>query len=189
MRLQNCPPHTASCVFFRLHPRYATFFLPPVRIIQVTAFLMTLRRKNLLPHTPLVYTYGIMLMYGMLVTCVDANRFGVLHMTMTLAAVAAVLRMGLALNKYVVWAIVSAAAHFARYTIRDLGCDKESDLVSRGKYLHGSYEDWQIRWLLANAIGVIVLTLLGIYKIKNPRRSSCATGEAASTNAKSQKEA
>ena len=107
----------------------------------------------------------------------------------SLAALAAVLRMGLALNKYVVWTIVSAAAHFARYTIRDLGCDKESDLVTREKYLYGSYEDWQIRWLLANAIGVIVLSLLGIYKIKNPRRRSCATGEATSTNAKSQKEA
>ena len=27
---------------------------------------MTLRRKNLLPHSPLVYTYGLMLVYGML---------------------------------------------------------------------------------------------------------------------------
>ena len=49
----------------------------------MTAFLMTLRRKNLLPHAPLVYTYGIMLAYGMFVACAEGERGGALHMTMT----------------------------------------------------------------------------------------------------------
>lgn len=43
--------------------RYATQFVY-VWIVQFTAFLMTLRRKNLAPHTPLVFTYGFMLAYA-----------------------------------------------------------------------------------------------------------------------------
>ena len=49
--------------------RYSTQFIY-VWIIQFNAFLMTVRRKNLAPHTFLVTTYGLMLVFGY---CVSAT--------------------------------------------------------------------------------------------------------------------
>ena len=138
---------------------------------------MTLRRKNLLPHSPLVYTYGLMLVYGMLVACAEGQAFGSLHMTMTLAAVAALLRMGLGLNKYVVWSLTAALAHHARYTVM---APLRTSLLLFPEHPRGeepaddvaaAYLAWGPRWPYANAVGIVALTLLGLYKINHPRKT------------------
>ena len=53
--------------------RYSTQFLY-VFIIQFNAFLMTMRRKNLAPHTFLVTTYGLMLVFGYAVSATPPPR-------------------------------------------------------------------------------------------------------------------
>lgn len=62
-------------------------------IIQFTAFLMTLRRKNLVSHTPLIATYGIMLVLGLCVSTYDHITADMLLLTHILANSAAILRM------------------------------------------------------------------------------------------------
>ena len=43
---------------------------------EFTAFLMTLRRKNLAPHGPLVTTYGLMLGTGFVISTIDHSMHG-----------------------------------------------------------------------------------------------------------------
>jgi hypothetical protein len=84
--------------------RYSTQFIY-LFIIQFTAFLMTLRRKNLVSHTPLVITYAIMLTIGLCISTYDLIVAGSFYTTHILANSTAVLRMGLGLDKYFVWFI------------------------------------------------------------------------------------
>jgi len=93
--------------------RFATQFFY-VWIIQFTAFLMTLRRKNLVPHGPLVTTYGVMLASGFVISTIDHTLHGSWLMVNALATAAAVLRLGLRVNKYVLWGGLGAALHVAR---------------------------------------------------------------------------
>ena len=93
--------------------RYSTQFFY-VWIIQFTAFLMTLRRKNLAPHGPLVVTYGLMLTAGAMISTYDHYLNGCWLFHGMLAHTAAGLRMGLRLNKYVLWVGLAAAVHFSR---------------------------------------------------------------------------
>jgi len=88
-----------------------------VWLIQVTAFLMTLRRKNLAPHTPLVFTYGGMLLVCLLVATHELWLFGSIAMPLAIANTAAICRIGLGVNKYVLWSTVACAVHFARQSI------------------------------------------------------------------------
>jgi len=93
--------------------RFATQFFY-VWIIQFTAFLMTLRRKNLAPHGPLVTTYGAMLTAGFVISTIDHSLHGSWLMANTLATAAAVLRLGLGINKYVLWGGLALALHVSR---------------------------------------------------------------------------
>ncbi|KAJ1459636.1 hypothetical protein M885DRAFT_510802 [Pelagophyceae sp. CCMP2097] len=100
---------TAGCLFGAR--RFSTQFYY-VWIIQFTAFLLTLRRKNLVPHKPLVVLYGVMLSTGFAVSTYD-HRGSFLALNI-LANGAAVGRMGLRINKYALWAGLAVALHFAR---------------------------------------------------------------------------
>jgi hypothetical protein len=84
--------------------RYSTQFIY-LWIIQFTAFLMTLRRKNLVPHTPLVVTYAVMLTIGLCISTHDLIIGQCFYATHILANGAALLRMGLGMDKYLVWLI------------------------------------------------------------------------------------
>lgn len=78
--------------------RFSTQFFY-VWIIQFTAFLMTLRRKNIAPHWPLVIGYGIMLASGFVISSYDHYIHGSWLMVNTLGNTAAILRLWLRLNK------------------------------------------------------------------------------------------
>jgi len=93
--------------------RFSTQFFY-VWIIQFTAFLMTLRRKNIAPHGPLVVTYGVMLTAGFLVSTHDHYTHGLWLSVQTLAHVAATLRLGVRLNKYVLWIGLAVLVHVGR---------------------------------------------------------------------------
>ena len=167
-------------VFMKSHSSLSNKFY---RIIQVTAFLMTLRRKNLLPHAPLVYTYGLMLAYGMFVACAEGERAGVLHMTMTLAEGAALLRMGLGLNKYLVWTLTACVAHFARLTVGIAPPQGPFGFDDPKRYA-ALQEEWGgRRWLCLNVAGIMALTLLGLYKLKYPRVTAASVKAAANAKA------
>lgn len=74
----NCPAQPSSHSLLSV-----TFSLAA----EFTAFLMTLRRKNIAPHGPLVVTYGVMLSLGFLVSTYDHYLHGSWLMVNTLANV------------------------------------------------------------------------------------------------------
>ena len=93
--------------------RFSTQFAY-VWIIQFTAFLMTLRRKNIAPHGPLVTTYGVMLTLGALVSLYDHATAGLFLAHNILAHSACMLRLGLRVPKYLLWTGLAVAVHVAR---------------------------------------------------------------------------
>lgn len=96
--------------------RFSTQFIY-VWIIQLNAFLMTLRRKNLAPHSALVWTYGVMLVFGFVVCSYEASTIGAFVMVNTLANSAAVLRLYFRMPKYILWSGMAILTHFARKTL------------------------------------------------------------------------
>lgn len=88
-----------------------------VFIIQTYAFTLTLRRKNLVSHRATVFIYSYQLSIGAAVAQIEIWQAGgmqALFMFPCMAACAMLLRVGLGLNKYVVWAIMGMATQFAR---------------------------------------------------------------------------
>ena len=88
-----------------------------VWVIQFTAFLLTLRRKNLAPHNPLMITYGAMLAFGIGVALYEAHLMGSTIMPLALSNIAVIGRMYFGINKYVLWAGMAVVVHFARMTL------------------------------------------------------------------------
>ena len=78
-----------------------------VWIIQFTAFLMTLRRKNLAPHRVIVYMYAAMLFSGFCTTTYDLIHESCFFLCHILGNCAFLLRLGVGWSKYAVWATVS----------------------------------------------------------------------------------
>ena len=78
---------------------------------------MTLRRKNLAPHYPLIATYGAILAFSTGVGLYETTYFSSIYMVLSLTNLAALGRMGFGINKYVLWVgmagIVRGAPHFA----------------------------------------------------------------------------
>jgi hypothetical protein len=93
--------------------RFSTQFVY-VWIIQFTAFLLTLRRKNLAPHGPLIKCYGVMLAAGFGVATYDHYTHGCWLLINAMANSAAVMRMYFRMNKYVLWTFWSAVVYFFR---------------------------------------------------------------------------
>uniref|UniRef100_A0A7S2X795 Uncharacterized protein n=1 Tax=Lotharella oceanica TaxID=641309 RepID=A0A7S2X795_9EUKA len=138
--------------------RYATQFIY-VWIIQFTAFILTLRRKNLVPHTPSMVFYGIMLSFGFCVNFYDLRTENSFLMANTLANLAAFLRLGCRMPKYLLWALMSVLAHFARLTT---GLDKSSAMGrSGGKF----WTDMGEIWFPLYAVSVCLVIALGVMKV------------------------
>jgi len=90
-----------------------------VFIIQVYAFTLTLRRKNLVSHRATVVIYAYQLTIGASAAQIEIWKAGgvqAMFMFPALASATCLLRVGAGLNKYVVWAILSALIQFARRT-------------------------------------------------------------------------
>lgn len=94
-----------------------TMHLVFVFIIQVTAFLLTLRRKNVGSNVIIGALYAIMLFTGQTVGLYD-DRYGQeLFMTGTVGHFAIILRLGpLHLNKYIMWTSLGLGVHYVRST-------------------------------------------------------------------------
>jgi len=121
--------------------RFSTQFIY-VWIVQFTAFLMTLRRKNLVPHTPLLYIYGVMLSFGFFVATSDALLHSSWALVNALANGAAYLRLGWRVNKYALWLGMAAVAHVGRKSVA-------------GEEGYGEYASlWPLLWL-ASVAGVL----------------------------------
>lgn len=96
--------------------RFSTQFIY-VWIIQLNAFLMTLQRKNLAPQGVLVTCYGFMLVFGFCVASYEHHRVGMFALVNALGNLAAVLRLGCGMPKYLLWLLMGAITHWARSTL------------------------------------------------------------------------
>jgi len=123
--------------------RFSTQFVY-VWIIQFTAFLMTLRRKNLAPHKQLVTTYGAMLSFGFAIATNDALSANSWALVNTVANTAAVGRLGCRIDKYVLWGVMAIFTHFARKTVT--GEDGFGHLAAL----------WPYTWALS-VVGVLIV--------------------------------
>ena len=83
-------------------------------IIQCTAFAMTLRRKNLVGHTPFVFAYFAALLFGFAVATADALSHDAFAMVNTIGNAAALARLGLRVDKYKLWVAVALIVHVLR---------------------------------------------------------------------------
>lgn len=123
--------------------RFSTQFIY-VWIIQFTAFLMTLRRKNLAPHNSLVRIYGAMLTFGFVIATKDALSASSWALVNTVANTAAVGRLGCRINKYVLWLVMALFCTFARKTVS--GSDGLGHLA----------QIWPFTWALS-VVGVLLV--------------------------------
>jgi len=140
--------------------RFSTQFFY-VWIIQFTAFLMTLRRKNIAPHGPLVFGYGVMLTAGFLIATYDHYTHGCWLLANTLANSAAILRMLLRVNKYLLWGGLAVALNMSR-----------SRLVLVG-------DESQVPHLAAYACSVVGVLALGARKVRRDYKAIAKAGQEA----------
>ncbi|KAL1526180.1 hypothetical protein AB1Y20_014908 [Prymnesium parvum] len=141
--------------------RYSTQFVY-VWIIQFTAFLMTLRRKNLAPHRPLVRIYGVMLTFGFVIATLDALSANSWAFVNTVANTAAIGRLGCRIDKYVLWLIMAAFCSFARQT------------VVPGNPLGHLAQLWPYTW----ALSVVGVLLMGKRRLSEVAAKEKAAGKA-----------
>lgn len=90
-----------------------------VFVIQVFAFTLTLRRKNLVSHQGALAFYACQLVFGFAVSNAEVVAWmgwGGLPMMPAVAAGAMLLRAHAGLSKYATWAAVTAAVAWARHT-------------------------------------------------------------------------
>jgi hypothetical protein len=127
-----------------------------VWIIQFTAFLLTLRRKNLAPHGPLIRVYGIMLAAGFGVATYDHYTHGCWLLINAMANSAAIMRMHFRVNKYALWTFWAAVL----YAFRERLVLQEGDPV----YAHAA-------WWLVSVGGIIAV---GAKKIRSYKQITIA---------------
>ena len=77
-------------------------------VVQTTAFGMTLRRKGIISIFQGLLLYAIVLALGMAVIIQDLRVSGMLYEAIAIANVAAILRMDLGCNKYLLWPLVTS---------------------------------------------------------------------------------
>ena len=90
-----------------------------VSIIQVFAFTLTLRRKNLISHSAALVFYSLHLAIGFTVANFEVFIYmglAGIALAPTLAIIAMMLRIHVGLSKYIVWAAMAAVVTWARYT-------------------------------------------------------------------------
>jgi hypothetical protein len=81
--------------------------LVSLMVIQCAAFIMTLRRRNIITHLQDVSLYGFLLAAGLVVVVCEASWQGYLGMALTVANAAAIARLSLGLSKYAIWPAVA----------------------------------------------------------------------------------
>lgn len=141
-----------------------------VFIIQTYAFTLTLRRKNLVTHRQTVFIYAYQLSIGGAVAQIEIFQAGgvqALCMFPALACGAMLLRIGAGLNKYVVWAIMSVAAQYAR---------RATSIVPEAERLE--VPEWM--WPAAAVTGLVFA--YGLFAVRSARRRAAAS-EAEATDA------
>lgn len=114
--------------------RYSTQFMY-VWIIQFTAFLLTLRRKNIAPHNFLTSLYGVMLIAGFFVSSYEISSndglqgFLILN---SLANGAAFFRLVMKVDKYVLWIGATLLLYAARFATPGLAAFVAAYVLSLG---------------------------------------------------------
>ena len=90
-----------------------------VLVMQFNAFLMTLRRKALVPYWGAVTTYGAMTIIGSTIVLYETSisQPGLFLVGNALGNFAATMRIGFNAPKYPLWLGMAAAIHFARKTL------------------------------------------------------------------------
>ena len=98
--------------------RYSMHFIF-VLVMQFNAFLMTLRRKNLVPYKAAVSLYGAMTVVGSATVFYETSvsQPGLFLVGNAMGNAAAALRIGARCPKYPLWLGFAAVAHFARRTL------------------------------------------------------------------------
>lgn len=81
-------------------------------VLQVTAFFLTLRRKCVINIPTGIALYGLVLLLGMATIVRDLTNRGILGIGLTLGNAAALTRLELRPNKYVLWSGVALLFHF-----------------------------------------------------------------------------
>ena len=76
-------------------------------VVQASAFEMTLWRKQFISQKEGVILYALVLMIGVVVIIDDLTKRSLFHFAIILGNVAAVLRMYLWVNKYVMWSMIA----------------------------------------------------------------------------------
>lgn len=131
--------------------RYTLQFLM-VSFTQLTAFLMTLQRKNLASPRALIGINAVILVMGFSVGCFELVRARALCLVGTVANGAAVLRMGpLQMNKYLLWMGMGAILHWGR-PMWDM---------SRAEFVAPSDNAWPTLF----GASIVSLISLGFYKV------------------------
>ena len=144
--------YATAGILLGLRQRWTIPFVQ-VMIVQGNAFLMTVRRKNLVGQRVLVGIYGVGLVVGMFLTAHEYLWVGIdaLCMAVVLANLATLLRLGPTLprflkNKYVMW------------TLLGYFCGKLRPLIIEDRESEAILSSVQVRLLsLASCVGVILL--------------------------------
>ena len=87
--------------------------------MQFNAFLMTLRRKKLVPYRAAVTIYAAMTVIGSSIVFYETSisQPGLFLVGNTLGNTAAALRIGCSAPKYLLWLLMAVVTHFARQTL------------------------------------------------------------------------
>lgn len=103
---------TAGCLVG--YRRY-TMHLVALFVIQLNAFLMTLRRKNVASHAVLVGIYVLLLLFAFVVVGMDDGHTHRVAAPATFGGAATILRLGpLHVNKYLMWTGLGLAWWYIR---------------------------------------------------------------------------
>jgi len=121
-----------------------------VLVMQFNAFLMTLRRKKLVPYSAAVALYGAMTVGGSAIVLYETSisQPGLFIVGNVLGNTAAALRIGLCVPKYLLWLVMAIVANFARKTLPPpLGVQQLGDQ---------SFAHWPALFVLSNLAIVAV---------------------------------
>ena len=124
-------------------------------VIQIFAFTLTLRRKNLLSHSAVLVFYALHLAFGSIFGNLELMAlagYSGLALVPALACIAMVLRVHVGLSKYFVWAVMTAIISMARCTTTLVPPDD----------LYNTWPQWG--WSAVLAFVVVLLVLLEVRK-------------------------
>ncbi len=104
--------HATTAILIGVRRVTAQFCI--VGIVQLTAFMMTVRRKNLIAHQTWITLYGCLLIAGC-VGMVDNHKYASYKgMGGAIGNAAVILRVGFGFPKYVLWGLATAAIAIGR---------------------------------------------------------------------------